>query len=380
LVTICFSGGTQIELSASYWARKKFEGKRGKGIYPELYLLGIHDRCSPLLASEVSQASVALGSFNEACNMLTSRGCVLDVKAVLRITKHFAQRVRLGQQTETQIQTVNFGDLTGRRVVISTDGGRMRIRKIKRGPKTKKKRDHYSTAWREPKLLIIYVVNANGRADKTFLPIIDGILTGPDSLFELLYNYLRLLNIGRADSILFIADGATWIWDRVKQLKQLFELSGIRFTSIELIDFYHAVEHLHTFSKLQRRWSEKERKRWCRAQCKRLKDGKIEEVISILKKLTKGSKNKLVRREQMYFCKNHHRFNYKEIRMFGLPMGSGAMESAVRRVVNLRLKSASMYWNEDTAMEMLCLRSYYKAGRWNNVKELAHIGAREEAA
>ena len=51
-------------------------------------------------------------------------------------------------------ETVN-----GRRVVISTDGGRIRIRKNKRGPKTKKGSNRYSTDWREPKLLIIYVVN-----------------------------------------------------------------------------------------------------------------------------------------------------------------------------------------------------------------------------
>jgi hypothetical protein len=214
LVTICFAGGTQIALVASYWARKRFEGKRSKGIYPGLYVLGIHDHASPLLASEVSQASVALGSFKEACHALANRGCHIDIKAVRRITKRFAERARLGQQTEKQIQKVNFGNVVGRRVVISTDGGRIRIRRNKRGPKTSKKRHRYSTCWREPKLLIIYVTDAEGRADKTFLPLIDGILQGPDALFELLYNYLRILNIGEADLVLFVADGARWIWDR----------------------------------------------------------------------------------------------------------------------------------------------------------------------
>ena len=44
--------------------------------------------------------------------------------------------------------------------------------------------------------------------------------------------------------------------------------------------------------------------------------------------------------------------------------GSGAVESSIRRVVNLRMKGNSIFWKEDSANNMLFLRSYYKAGRW----------------
>src|SRR5690348_16330559 len=53
LVWVRFSGGTSIPLSTTYWARKGNAGRRGKGLYPELYLLGIHDHCTPLIASEI---------------------------------------------------------------------------------------------------------------------------------------------------------------------------------------------------------------------------------------------------------------------------------------------------------------------------------------
>jgi len=62
---------------------------------------------------------------------------------------------------------------------------------------------------------------------------------------------------------------------------------------------------------------------------------------------------------------------YHLIKKIQLPIGSGAMESAIRRVVNLRLKGASIYWNSKTAEAMLMLRSYYKSGRWNLLKSLA---------
>jgi hypothetical protein len=47
------------------------------------------------------------------------------------------------------------------------------------------------------------------------------------------------------------------------------------------------------------------------------------------------------------------------------------MESGIRRVVNLRMKGACLYWLEKTAEAMLMLRSYYKAGRWNLLTNLS---------
>ncbi len=62
---------------------------------------------------------------------------------------------------------------------------------------------------------------------------------------------------------------------------------------------------------------------------------------------------------------------YTEIKKLGLPIGSGAMESAVRRVVNLRLKGPAIYWEMDNAEQMLLLRSFFKAGRWEMLKNVA---------
>lgn len=106
----------------------------------------------------------------------------------------------------------------GRRVVVSCDGGRIRLRENKRGKKTKKGRTRYSGAWREPKLLIIYVVDDKGQLEKSFAPIIDGSLNGPDGVFQLIHDYLSAINIEQADKVLFVADGADFLWNRVPPL------------------------------------------------------------------------------------------------------------------------------------------------------------------
>ena len=122
LVQIRFSGGTYLPLSVAYWARKGSAGKRGKGLYPELYLLGIHDHCTPLLASEIAQAAAALCSLEEARHMIESRGCLLNIKTVRNVTKRFAARARAGQKTNTVIIMLRAEELKGRRVVLSSDG------------------------------------------------------------------------------------------------------------------------------------------------------------------------------------------------------------------------------------------------------------------
>lgn len=47
--------------------------------------------------------------------------------------------------------------------------------------------------------------------------------------------------------------------------------------------------------------------------------------------------------------------------------GSGAVESAVRRIVHLRFKSNATYWLEPNAEAVLHLRAVLKAGRWDEL-------------
>lgn len=380
LVWVRFSGGSTLPLSVAYWARKGTAGRRGKGLYPELYLLGVHDHCTPLMASEIAQAAAALCSLEEAGHMMGSRGYSLNIKTVRNVTKRFAARARAGQKAEPVIAMLRAEALKNRRVVLSSDGGRLRTRTTKRGCRTQKKRSRYRTDWREPKLLIIYVVNDDGRIDSKVLPFIDGTMKGTDALFGLMYTYLRALNLSLVDQILFVADGAHWIWESVRLVRAMLNLGGTSCNILELIDFYHAVQHLHAFAALKCQWSPKKRKQWISRQKCLLKNGGTKQVIGNLQAAVKGSRSKLLRRELMYFINNQERLSYKEVAALKMPIGSGAMESAVRRVVNLRLKSPCIFWKEDSAEEMLLLRAYYKSGRWNLLKKMAYEGGFSYAA
>lgn len=366
-VCVRVSRGEPVKIVTDYYSMKgiKIGRKKRPGIYPGLFLLGIHDRCSPVLASDIAMMATILSSFEEAENVLKGRGADIDDKTIRIIVQRYADRARAFQR---EGESCFSETVAGCRVVISTDGGRIRIRKNKRGPKTKKGRNSFHTDWREPKLLIIYTVNEKGEMERTISPFIDGTLNGPNAILVLIKYYLAKLDISKADKILFIADGARWIWNLVPKVISSLKLSSDQF--YELVDFYHAVEHLTKVVELQNGWKKLEIKRWVKKHRGLLLKGKAGEVINSIQQLVKGRNIKKLRRELNYFIRNRHRMHYDRISEDGLPIGSGAMESAIRRVVNLRLKSAGTYWLKETAEAMLLLRSYYKAGRWDNLKKM----------
>jgi len=135
-VRIRTAQGHTVAVWTTYYRRKgqRRAGKRYAGVYAGLVLLGIYDRCTPALASEVSLCAAMLGSLDEAQAVLADRGVELDTKTVRTIAYRYAARARLEQQIE---RTVFEDSVSGRRVVISSDGGRLRLRETKRGPKTK---------------------------------------------------------------------------------------------------------------------------------------------------------------------------------------------------------------------------------------------------
>jgi hypothetical protein len=222
-------------------------GKRDAGVYAGLVVLGIDDRCTPALAAEVSLCAAMLGSLREAQDVLANRGGALDTKTVRLSAYRSAARARRAPQ----IDTAAFEDTgAGRRVVISSDGGRLRRRETQRGRKTKKGRKRYTGAWRAPKVLIVYVVDAEGKRDASCAPVIDATLQGPEAVFALLRTSLPRLEITQADHVLLIADGAPW---RGKRVPLLGRARGLAAEQVhELLDFYHAVQHLGQVAALRK--------------------------------------------------------------------------------------------------------------------------------
>ncbi len=79
--------GVPVVLWVRYWRRAcdRRNGKRHKGIYAGLVLLGVHERVTPTLAATVSAWSALPSSFEEVRQVLGEQGAKLGVKVLRRL-------------------------------------------------------------------------------------------------------------------------------------------------------------------------------------------------------------------------------------------------------------------------------------------------------
>ena len=134
--------------------------------------------------------------------------------------------------------------------------------------------------------------------------------------------------------------------------------------------------YLHAMAGAAKDWTKKKRTQWTRTMAAFLFSGKMESFKEEITKLQKGSRRGSVLRTAGNYLLKHVRaghMNYGEMRRLKFPIGSGVIESTIRRVVNLRLKGASVYWKESTANDMLILRCLYKANRWESIEKQGKI-------
>jgi hypothetical protein len=233
--------------------RKDYQRKpRGQGFCPFLRWLGMEVGVTPYIWSTLAKYGTITHSFEIARQTLIDWGVKISVKRISSLTYKFgAEGLSIRNSKILALERgllLTSSQLKEQRVIISVDGGRTRIRNYsqnKPNPKTKRKK--YSGEWIEPKVLTIYTVNLKGKKIKTGeVPVInDGTYGNYQKFLKILKMYLVSLGINQAQQILFIADGAEWIWQHIPPL--LNQLGCEKITHY-LLDFYHAAEHLQSYA------------------------------------------------------------------------------------------------------------------------------------
>ena len=224
-------GGTKTNLTGIQYLKpnrrnrpgrpRKGRGKGGTGLYPVLVALGICFGVTPALAGDVCRQVADSDSVRTARTALAQRGIDLSQRATLRLANAFGHRAveqRLQWLEKARAHGKTRSILKGKRVVVTTDGGRIRERQERRGRRRDSGYHSFDAPWREPKLLVIYVIDSHGNVDKTFRPIYDGTLDDCDAIFDMIARYLSALGAHEAKELILVGDGAKWIWDRVDEL------------------------------------------------------------------------------------------------------------------------------------------------------------------
>jgi hypothetical protein len=349
-------------------------GCEGAGVYPELACLGIVEGKSPALVREVARQTALMPSYAMARVELLEHGLKLNIKEVHNIGQSAGAAALVYRRRELELfrqGKLPAGVGQGKRFGAMIDGGRVKLRKTTRRQKghgqSKTQKRRFQTEWREVKQIIVFEMDQQGRMKKGTEPILDGTFLGPDEIMEVLAMRLHQVGASQAEVVAFRCDGAPWIWERLDWVKKRLVLSDKQVS--KGLDWCHAVHHVSLA--LEPVLKGAERKRVFKKLRKWLKVGRWQKVVDELVQLATAAQltaDASVWTEIAYLGRHGEQGHlaYASYRRRGLPLGSGAIESAIRRVINLRLKGNSIFWEEENAEAMLQLRGLVLSGRWKN--------------
>jgi hypothetical protein len=166
----------------------------------------------------------------------------------------------------------------------------------------------------------------------------------------------------RAKKKVVLGDGAEWIWNLAHQ-----HFPG----AIQIVDLYHARQHLWELVRKLYPNDEVQQKRWIMVQQNRLDKGEIEKLVLALRSIetTNPEVAEKLRTEAEYFERNAERMRYPTFRSQHLFVGSGVIEAGCKTVIAARLKRSGMFWTVRGANAILALRCCHFNGRFENYWE-----------
>ena len=372
-ITIRLKSGRQWKILSPVFLRAKPKKKRGRSSKRQkgalrhlgLELLGIIKRISPALIEICVSMAVLCPSFEVAANALRSLGIIMNEHLLQNITLRFAG---LAKNDRIECNGDAAWQKPGIKILICVDGGRIRERRLKRGKRKKgQKRQGYHTDWFEPRLLTISQFDEDGKKIKSVSPILDGSCGSLDDFFELLKEYLLWINLDEASEIIFCADGGNGIWPRIDKLISELGLSSAK----RILDYTHAKQNISIVKKIisdALKLSDKESRKLSKQIREMLWHGNIDGIADLVReKLPRKRKTpKAALKKLNEYFGDHSRFQYKTFRDNGLPTSSGTVESAIRRVINLRIKGTGLFWKREHAENIIFLRSLVLTGKLKN--------------
>jgi len=229
---------------------------------------------------------------------------------------------------------------------------------------TRAKDDEGST-WRENKLGMVFssdnirkTKNKKGEEIGTILKKEYTSYVGKAQEFK---KYLLACAIrngyGAYKETVILSDGAAWIRNIGEELFP---------DAIQILDLFHLCENTYNYAKAIFKNDEERYKPWAEDIIEKFENGEKQDVVKILKTLKNRKIPKSTVNLYTYVVNNIDRIDYKLYKEKGYYIGSGAIESGNKVVLQKRLKLAGMRWDELTAQYLLSLRAKFESGLWKS--------------
>jgi len=279
-----------------------------------------------------------------------------DIEKFLRISMNKKQIERVSKYYGQQIQALNIKEHEsvlpeveeeGEIVYAMMDGSMIYTREEE---------------WKEVKLGRIFKSKSLYSLSNNRNWIKDSVYVGHIGKHDAFLDKFEFFTDQYDDDLVFVCDGAPWIWNWIMANYP---------KSIQILDYYHALQHLLFFAGLF--FKEKKKKvEWVEKQKELLWQDKTEEVIKHISELNPRSKKAKEEQRKLinYYTKNKARMQYGSFKKRGLLVGSGPIESANRTVIQKRMKLSGQRWTMEGAQNILDLRITHLNGNWDKIIQL----------
>jgi hypothetical protein len=324
--------------------------------------LTTHQQLSLALEDKLAFTITATASYEEAAALVRKWGVPVTASLLHALTRRLGSRAEAQKQAQLQHPPVEAEPkrAPAKLGVLMLDGWQVR----QRGPGWgKRKTKQNRVEWHEWKTGVYYPQEKSARTASGRGVIAGKLVIGwqgePVEFGRRLHWEALRGGLGRARARLVVADGAPWIWkvaaDRWKG-------------ATELLDFYHASEHLWSLGRALNGQDEAATARWAEPLRHQLRHGREQQVLAQIAalKVPKGAAGKVVRREQNYFASHAGRLNYRTIQRRGWPIGSGTVESACRQR-QCRFKRPGQFWTAKGMRHLSALTEARQNLHWDEL-------------
>jgi len=183
-----------------------------------------------------------------------------------------------------------------------------------------------------------------------------GAIETAEAFGERIYAEALRRNLAAAEKVVVLGDGARWV-------RGLAELHFSQ--ALQIVDLYHAREHVADLCQLLFADDEKQRQRHRLRWWTDLDEGQVEKIVREARRQIPARKEirAKVETELKYLEENKPRMRYAAFRKQGLFVGSGVVEAGCKTVIGKRLKQSGMEWSLKGANAILSLRCSFLSGR-----------------
>lgn len=356
----------------------------GRWICPmrERWGLAARQRVSPELEQRLCLTATLAGSFEAAAQVAAAWGTPVDSATIYRTVQRVGQRAEQLQtaRVERALEPATRGEVVAEAagslasgpvaLVIMMDGWLGRQRGSQWGLKPPQQPAE-RVAWKEVKAAIIFRLDQRAVTQSRRRLIVRKYYQAwcgtPEELGRRVYAEALRRGLNQARKVYVVADGAVWIWN----------LAADRLApTLEVLDIYHAKEHLWAVAHELYGADEAAARRWVAPLIGQLQQGAAQDLVGRLTRLAARLQKQgrpcaaTAAREAAYFETHRERLQYPRARAEGCPIGSGAMESTCAQL-QTRFKRPGQFWSPPGQRRLLELEMARRNDDWDELWQLA---------